>query len=162
MPTGLPTTYPTTIPSVTGDESACRIDVSSRTTPAFASAKIGTIRIARPRVEDLLQPLVRGDRRAEPLLRDPRQLRRRLLAEGAEALGRALELRPRRRVGEREQPEHEPDDDRIDAGLQDRDPHGGADDEAQDPVADPCGACDEEGREDRDADDQRRGAMSSE
>ena len=105
-------------------------------------------------MEDLLQPLIRGDRRAETLLRDPGQLRRRLLAEGPEALGRALELRARRGVGEGEQPEHEPDHDRIDAGLLHRDPHGGSDDKAQDPVADACGACDEEGGEDRDADDQ--------
>ena len=110
--------------------------------------------IARPRVEDLLQALVRGDGGAEPLLRDPRQLGRRLLAEGAEALGGALELRPRRRVGERDQPEDEADHDRVDARLEDCDPDGGGDRQAGS-VANPCGASHQQSGEDRDPDEQR-------
>ncbi len=43
MPTSLPTTSPTTMPCVTGDAAASAIESELITTPAFASAKTGTI-----------------------------------------------------------------------------------------------------------------------
>ncbi len=81
--------------------------------------------VARPRMEALLQPLVRRDRGAEPELSRARELRRRLLAEEPEQFGCALEIATRGGRGERQQPHGEPDHDRIDTRLRERDPPAG-------------------------------------
>ena len=73
--------------------------------------------VARPGVVELLQALVRRDRRLEPDPGRARELRRRLLAEEPEEVARALEVAARGGIGEREQPHREPDHDRVDAGL---------------------------------------------
>ena len=79
--------------------------------------------VARPRVVEVLQPLVRRDRVLEPDLRGARKLGRRLLAEQPEQVGGALEVDARGRIRVGEQPHHEADDHRVDARLEDGDPH---------------------------------------
>ena len=78
--------------------------------------------VARPRVEELLQPLVGRDRRGQPDARGARELGRRLLAEEPEEVGRALEIDARGRRRERQQADREPGHDRIDARLEEREP----------------------------------------
>ncbi len=107
-------------------------------------------------MEELLQPLVRGDRRADPDSRRAGELRRRLLAEQAEQVGRALEVGAGRRRREREEAHHEADHDRVDTGLRERDPGGHAERRVDDaaPHAEPNGEPDHEDDARR---DQQRG-----
>ena len=79
---------------------------------------------ARPRVEPVLEPLVRGDRGRDAQLRRARELGRGLLAEGPRQLGHPLEVAARRRIGARDEPDREPGDHRIDPGLEQRHPDG--------------------------------------
>ena len=99
--------------------------------------------VARPRVIEGQQPLVRRDRRAEALARRALELRRGLLAELAEALAGALELRPGDGIGPHQQAHGKAQDDRLDAGLEQRDPGRGSEHEVH---ADRCG-CGARGRE---------------
>ena len=112
--------------------------------------------VARPRVEELLQPLVRRDRRPEAHADRARQLRGRLLAELAEPLRGALELGPRSRVGVGQEAHREADDDRLDPGLEQRHPDRGPEHEVDEPDANARAPRDEdsapnsaEGREER-------------
>ena len=79
--------------------------------------------VARPRVEEVLQPLVGRDRGLEPDPRRARELGRRLLAEQPEQVGGALEVDACGRIRVREQAHDEADDHGVDARLEDGDPH---------------------------------------
>ena len=80
------------------------------------------------RVKDLLKALVRRDRRAQAGSSRLGILGGRLLAKDAEQVRRPLEVSPRGRVGDRQQAHRQTDDDRIDTGLQERDPGGATED----------------------------------
>src|SRR5439155_21941027 len=95
--------------------------------------------VARPGMPELLEALVRRDRIPQPQLRVARELRRGLLAEEAEEIARALELRPSRRIGVRQQPHREPGHDRVDTGLEQRDPEAGTEDRVDEPSVDARG-----------------------
>src|SRR4051812_21849677 len=88
-------------------------------------------------MEELLEALVRGERRPHPDARRPRELRRRLLAEPAEELGSPFEVSATGRSSECHEAERQPDDDRVDAGLRQSKPgsdaHRYADDACPDP-----------------------------
>ena len=105
--------------------------------------------VARPRVVELLEPLVRGDREPQPPAGRARELRRRLLAELPEPLRGKLEVRARGRVRVREQAHREPDHDRLDARLEQRDPDGGTEQRVDEADADAEVAHDEGRHEDR-------------
>ena len=89
-------------------------------------------RVARPRVPEVLEPLVRRDRQHQAPLGGARQLRRRLLPERAEQVRRALEVEARRGIGVGQQAHREADDHRLDARLVDRHPHRRADRRVED------------------------------
>ena len=121
------------------DRRACRRARGSRRRsrcPTLASAKSGTIDVARPRVVELLQPLVRRDRRlAAPARAERASSGGRLLAEVAEQLARPLELaRGRRGRPRRAGPIASPSDDRVDARLEERDPGAAAEHEVDEPA----------------------------
>ncbi len=78
--------------------------------------------VARPRVQPVLEPLVRRDRRRDPTLGLACQLGGRLLAELSRERGRLLEVRPRRRIGAERKTECEPQNGRVDPRLVQRDP----------------------------------------
>ena len=75
---------------------------------------------------ELLQPLVRRDRRLDAGPRRAGELRRRLLAEETEDVTRALEVGAGGCIGIREQSHREAGDDRVDSGLEEGDPEGHA------------------------------------
>jgi hypothetical protein len=85
--------------------------------------------------EDLRQPIVGRDRRIQRDSGRARQLGRRLLAEGAEALGRTLEIATRGGVGVGQQAHHESDDHRVDPGLEDGYPQHRTEERVDQPVA---------------------------
>ena len=78
--------------------------------------------VARPRMEERLQPLVRRDCGPEPDTDRTGELRRWLLPELPEALGGALEVGPRHGIGVRQEAHSEPNHDRLHARLEQRDP----------------------------------------
>ena len=91
--------------------------------------------VARPRVEEQLQPLVRRDCGPEPNTDRTGELRRRLLPELAEALGGALEIGPRHGIGVRQETHREPNHDRLHARLEQRDPDRRPEREVDEPTA---------------------------
>ena len=84
---------------------------------------------ARPRMQAVLDALVRGDRGGQAPLGGVGELGRRLLAEGPGLLGGALEVVAGRRVGAGHQADGQADDDRVDARLEHGDPQADADDD---------------------------------
>ncbi len=112
-------------------------------------------RVARPRVPELEQPLVRRDRGGDADLRRAGELRRRLLAEEPEEVGCALEVAARRRVGVRHEPKRKADDDRVDARALERDPGRRAEGRVDEPRPDAGGADGEDGGEDPGGREQR-------
>ena len=111
--------------------------------------------VAGPGMVELLQPLVRGQRRGEPGARRLRQVGGRLLAEAAEQVAGPFQVGPGRRVGDGQQPHHQADDDRVDAGLQDRDPRRDPRRRVDDPGPDPGPAQEQDHGEDPGRDAQR-------
>ncbi len=73
-------------------------------------------------MEDLLEAVVRRDRVPDADLGLAGELRRRLFAEQPEQVGSALEVAARRRAGIGQQAHRKPDDDRVDPGVEQRDP----------------------------------------
>jgi hypothetical protein len=90
--------------------------------------------VARPRVVELLEPLVARRRREELRCRGARELRRRLLAELPEPRRRLFELPARRRVRVGQHAGCEPDHHRVDVRLEQRHPRAGAEREIDEPV----------------------------
>ena len=116
--------------------------------------------VARPRVVELLQALVRRDRSGKPQPGLACQLGCRLLPEAPEQVARALEIAARGGIRERQEPRDQSDDDRVDAGLEQRDPHRRGEREIQQAVVleaevDAHGAHGEDHAEDSDRDQQR-------
>ena len=105
---------------------------------------------------ELLQPLIRRRRCAELGDRGPGEAGSRLFPKLTKALGRQLERRAARRIRVREHPEREPDDDRLDARLEQ--PHPGAYAEQEVREADPHSRAvqHERRRVERQRDDERR------
>ncbi len=73
-------------------------------------------------MEQLLQPVIGGQRSPNALPSVAGQLGGWLLAEQPERFGSQLKIASLRRVGEREQAHREPDHYRIDTGLEESDP----------------------------------------
>ena len=111
--------------------------------------------VAGPGMVELLEPLVRGQRRGEPGARRLRQVGGRLLAEAAEQVAGPFQVGPGRRVGDGQQPHHQADDHRVDAGLQDRDPRRDPRRRVDDPGPDPGPAQEQDHGEDPGRDAQR-------
>ena len=111
--------------------------------------------VARPRVVEQLQPLVRRDRGPEPEADGAGELGGRLLAELAEALRRTLEIGPRDRVGVGEKAHRESDDDRFHARLEQRDPDRRPEREVDEPDPHPERLRDEDDAEQPDGHEQR-------
>ncbi len=93
-------------------------------------------RVARPRVPEVLEPLVRRDRQHEAPPRGARELRSRLLAERAEQVRGTLQVEPRRRIRVGQQAHDQAGDHRLDSRLVDRQPHHGAQARVEDAAAD--------------------------
>ena len=116
--------------------------------------------VARPRMPELLQAVVRRDRRLQAEPRLARELRRRLLPEEPEEVGRPLEVAARGWVRVRQQPHRESGHDRIDSGLEERDPERGPEHRIDEPAMRAQRARDEDrdeapDRDDEGADDER-------
>jgi len=125
--------------------------------PALASANRGYDRVAGERVQQLLIALVGRDRRAQPGPRRLGVLRGRLLAEDAEQVGGPLEVGPRGRVGDRQQPHGQPDHDGIDPRLLQRHPRGHAQHQVDGAVVHAAEARDQDQHEDSQTDGQGDG-----
>ena len=122
IPIGLPTTYPTRIPSVIGEVTASLEELRGHVDAGVGEREQRHDHIARPRVELVLEPLVRRDRRQQALLRRARELGRRLLAE-RRASASWPARGPRVTAGRRLcQPDRQPGDHRVDPRLEHRDP----------------------------------------
>src|SRR3954465_3769786 len=109
-------------PSVTGDALARASSPPSRWIPALASTNTGTITKPVHGWQPMLEPLVGGDRRHQAELGGACELGRRLLAKRAHDRDRAFEVAAVGRVGARHQPDRQPGDRRMEAGLTQHDP----------------------------------------
>ena len=87
--------------------------------------------VARPRMKELLEALIRRDRGPEAPPGRPLELRRRLLAELAKALDRLVEVRALGGIRVGEQAHGQPDDHRLDSGLEQRHPDRDSENEIQ-------------------------------
>ena len=103
-----------------------------------------------------LQPLVRRERRAQSFARRAGELRRRLLAEAPEALARTLEIGSGSRVGVHQETHREPDDDRLHARLEQRDPDRRPERQVQESTPNAERLREQDGAEERDGHEQRR------
>src|SRR6478736_5611203 len=112
-------------------------------------------RVARPGMPEALQPLVRRDGRPQRAARRAGEVPGWLLAEEPEEVGRALEVAPLRRVGERDQATHQAGHNRTEAGLVERDPDRRAHHEVDRPEMDVEGANHEDAPEQADRHHER-------
>ena len=112
-------------------------------------------RVARPGMPERLQSLVRGDRRPQRGPCGTRQAACGLLPEEAEDVARASEVAPLGRVGERDHAAHEARDDRVHAGLVERDPDRRAEHEVDGAEVDVRGADEQDAGEQPERDEER-------
>jgi hypothetical protein len=78
--------------------------------------------VARPRMQQLLEPVIRRDRRPHAFPRVAGQLGGGLLAEQPERCRRLRQVAPRRGVGQREHAHHQAGHHGVNPGLEERDP----------------------------------------
>ena len=111
--------------------------------------------VAGERMEQLLVALVGRDRRAQAGAGGLGQLGVGLLAEHPEQVRGPLEVRAGRRIGDRQQAHRQPDDDRVDPGLQKRHPGDRPEHGVDAAVVHPALAGGQDEHADAQADDQR-------
>ena len=103
-----------------------------------------------------LQPFVRRDRCPQRGARGAREVAGRLLPKEPEQIARPLEVGALGRIGERDEAAHQPGDDRVHSGLEERDPDSRADEEIDRAEVDVGGADQQDDAEQGEPDEERR------
>ena len=155
MPSGLPTTKPSTMPQVIRECSASSKASAAQRDPGVGQREDRHDHVAGPGVEQVLQPLVGGDREPQAELGLAGQLGRRLLPEGAEPLAGRLQRVRLDRVRVQQQAQREAEHQRVHAGLEQEGPDRDGQQRVGDAVPAPGEHPGRDDAEQRDRDQQR-------